>query len=212
MAYMLPTDWELKDFYREHADSLYRSCMFLTDGQADAQAMMQEILLKMLNKGIHFSSSADAKAWLILSAYKMRRKAMKAYVAAQAMPAASVQSEETQEVSAQEISVQEEPVAAEVLVEETPDLDKGATEAHVVEPAEPEVPVDAEQVQIPEANQVYSERLLKLRAKDRLVALLYYCEGYRKTEIGKYLGCPTFAVRFRLARIKRRLRVPKEGE
>ena len=55
--------------------------MFLTDGQADAQAMMQEILLKMLNKGIHFSSSADAKAWLILSAYKMRRKAMKAYVA-----------------------------------------------------------------------------------------------------------------------------------
>ena len=74
MTYYPPTDWMLKDFYRDHADALFRCCSFLTCGQADAQKMVREIFLRMLSKGITFSSDKDARAWMMLTAYKMSRK------------------------------------------------------------------------------------------------------------------------------------------
>ena len=74
MTYYPPTDWELKDFYREHADVLFRCCAFLTCGKADVRKMTQDIFMRMLTKGITFSSDKDAKAWIMLSAYKMSRK------------------------------------------------------------------------------------------------------------------------------------------
>ena len=48
MAYVPPSDWELKDFIRDHADAVYRSCGFLTVGRGDALTMTREIFRKML--------------------------------------------------------------------------------------------------------------------------------------------------------------------
>lgn len=142
MAYVPPSDWELKDFIRDHAEAVYRSCGFLTLGRGDAGEMTREIFLKVLNQGMEFRSEQEARAWMILTAYKMSKK----------------------------------------------------------------VPKDAKASE-------QGKELLKLRRKDRLVALLYYCEGYRKKEIADYLGCTEAAVRRSLARVKRRLAVeePEEG-
>ena len=136
MAYVPPSDWELKDFIRDHAEAVYRSCGFLTLGRGDAGEMTREIFLKVLNQGMEFRSEQDARAWMILTAYQMSRKIPK-----------------NAEVSEQ------------------------------------------------------GRELLKLKRKDLLVALLYYCEGYRKKEIADYLGCTEASVRRRLARVKRRLAV-----
>ena len=141
MAYVPPSDWELKDFIRDHAEAVYRSCGFLTLGRRDAGEMTREIFLKVLNQGMEFRSAQDARAWMILTAYQMSRK----------------------------------------------------------------IPKDAE---VPEQ----SKELLKLKRKDLLVALLYYCEGYRKKEIADYLGCTEAAVRRRLSRVKRRLAVGEQEE
>lgn len=141
MAYVPPSDWELKDFIRDHADAVYRSCGFLTLGRGDAGEMTREIFLKILNQGMEFRSERDARAWMILTAYQMSRKIPK-----------------NAEVSEQ------------------------------------------------------GQELLKLKRKDRLVALLYYCEGYRKKEIADYLGCTEASVRGRLARVKRRLDVDEQED
>lgn len=136
MAYVPPSDWELKDFIRDHAEAVYRSCGFLSLGRLDAEEMTKEIFLKVLNQGMEFRSEQDARAWMILTAYRMSRK----------------------------------------------------------------TPKDAEVSE-------QGKELLKLKRKDLLVALLYYCEGYRKKEIADYLGCTEASVRRRLARVKRRLAV-----
>ena len=136
MAYVPPSDWELKDFIRDHADAVYRSCGFLTLGRGDSGEMTREIFLKILNRGMEFRSEQEARAWMILTAYQMGRKVSK------------------------------------------------------------DAPVSEQ-----------GKELQKLKRKDRLVALLYYCEGYRKKEIADYLGCTEASVRRRLARVKRRLAV-----
>lgn len=136
MAYVPPSDWELKDFIRDHADAVYRSCGFLTLGRGDAGEMTREIFLKILNQGMEFRSEQEARAWMILTAYQMGRKVSK------------------------------------------------------------DAPVSEQ-----------GKELQKLKRKDRLVALLYYCEGYRKKEIADFLGCTEASVRRRLARVKRRLDV-----
>ena len=136
MAYVPPSDWELKDFIRDHADAVYRSCGFLTLGRGDSGEMTREIFLKILNRGMEFRSEQEARAWMILTAYQMGRKVSK------------------------------------------------------------DAPVSEQ-----------GKELQKLKRKDRLVALLYYCEGYRKKEIADFLGCTEASVRRRLARVKRRLDV-----
>lgn len=136
MAYVPPSDWELKDFIRDHADAVFRSCGFLTLGRGDAGEMTREIFLKILNQGMEFRSEQEARAWMILTAYQMGRKVSK------------------------------------------------------------DAPVSEQ-----------GKELQKLKRKDRLVALLYYCEGYRKKEIADFLGCTEASVRRRLARVKRRLDV-----
>ncbi len=136
MAYVPPSDWELKDFIRDHADAVYRSCGFLTLGRGDAGEMTREIFLRILNQGMEFRSEQEARAWMILTAYQMGRKVSK------------------------------------------------------------DAPVSEQ-----------GKELQKLKRKDRLVALLYYCEGYRKKEIADFLGCTGASVRRRLARVKRRLDV-----
>ena len=143
MAYVPPSDWELKDFIRDHADAVYRSCGFLTVGRGDALTMTREIFRKMLNQGMEFRSDREARAWMILTAYQLGKKAPKG--------------------------------------------------------GQPE----------------QGEELMKLSRKDRLIALLYYCEGYRKKEIADFLGCTEASVRRRLRRVKRRLDVdgdPEEAE
>ena len=141
MAYVPPSDWELKDFIRDHADAVYRSCGFLTVGRGDALTMTREIFRKILNQGMEFRSEREARAWMILTAYQLGKK--------------------------------------------TP---KGA--------------------QQPEQG----KELMKLSRKDRLIALLYYCEGYRKKEIADFLGCTEASVRRRLRRVKRRLDVDGDPE
>lgn len=143
MAYVPPSDWELKDFIRDHADAVYRSCGFLTVGRGDALTMTREIFRKILNQGMEFRSEREARAWMILTAYQLGKKAPKG--------------------------------------------------------GQPE----------------QGEELMKLSRKDRLIALLYYCEGYRKKEIADFLGCTEASVRRRLRRVKRRLDVdgdPEEAE
>ena len=140
MAYVPPSDWELKDFIRDHADAVYRSCGFLTVGRGDALTMTREIFRKILNQGMEFRSDREARAWMILTAYQLGKKAPKG--------------------------------------------------------GQPE----------------QGEELMKLSRKDRLIALLYYCEGYRKKEIADYLGCTEASVRRRLRRVKRRLDVDGDPE
>ena len=141
MAYVPPSDWELRDFIRDHAEAVYCSCAFLSLGRLDAEKMTREIILKVLNQGMEFKSEQDARAWMILMAYQMSRR----------------------------------------------------------------IPKDAQV-------QEQCKELQKLRRKDLLVALLYYCEGYRKKEIADYLGCTEAAVRRRLARVKRKLAVEEAEE
>ena len=140
MAYVPPSDWELKDFIRDHADTVYRSCGFLTVGRGDALTMTREIFRKILNQGMEFRSEREARAWMILTAYQLGKK--------------------------------------------TP---KGG---------QPE----------------QGKELMKLSRKDRLIALLYYCEGYRKKEIADFLGCTEASVRRRLRRVKRRLDVDEQED
>lgn len=141
MAYVPPSDWELRDFIRDHAEAVYCSCAFLSLGRLDAEEMTREIFRKVLDQGMEFKSEQDARAWMILTAYQMSRK----------------------------------------------------------------IPKDAQV-------QEQCKELQKLRRKDLLVALLYYCEGYRKKEIADYLGCTEAAVRRRLARVKRKLAVDEPEE
>ena len=141
MAYVPPSDWELRDFIRDHAEAVYRSCGFLTLGRGDSGEMTREIFLKILNRGMEFRSEQEARAWMILTAYQMGRKVSK------------------------------------------------------------DAPVSEQ-----------GKELQKLKRKDRLVALLYYCEGYRKKEIADYLGCTEASVRRRLARVKRLLDVDEQED
>ena len=172
MSYYPPTDWMLKDFYREHAGSLFRCCSFLTCGQADVQKMVRDIFLRMLSKGISFSSDRDARAWLLLTAYAMSRKP----------PIASAASD----ISDEE---QNADVVQEPLIQEVPDSMTAIT-----------TPVE------------FPAELRDLSRKDRLIAVFYYCEAFRKAEIAKYLGWTTFMVRHRLRRIRKRVIQEKGGE
>ena len=183
MSYYPPTDWMLKDFYREHAESLFRCCSFLTCGQADLQKMVQDIFLRMLSKGISFSSDKDARAWLLLTAYAMSKKPPMASAASEIMPEdceadiADCSSEEQSADAAQESDIQEVPDSSS---------DKKA-------------PIE------------FPTELRELSRKDRLIVVFYYCEAFRKAEIAKYLGWTTFMVRHRLRRIRKKVIQEKGG-
>ena len=213
MAYYPPTDWELKDFYREHIDSLYRSCCFLTCGQGDAQKMSEQILLLLLKKGMIFSSDKDARAWMLLKAYKMSRKPPKPILVEQALEQVTDSSQECIEVN------NTKPECPEVEVpnngeEDSPEEENDKTDAarcddgdeSAISAADDEVSNPVSDDIKNEINTVFfQEELRKLSRKDRLIALLYYCESYRKAEIANYLGWPTFRVNNRLVRIKKRI-------
>ena len=184
MSYYPPTDWMLKDFYRENAESLFRCCSFLTCGQADAQKMVREIFMRMLSKGISFSSDKDAKAWMMLTAYKMSRK-----------PPATLP------VSAEEVddhNTDQDATSDAQQVSET-------TQVIDIQEAPVTVPVEETLVEFP-------SELRELSRKDRLIAAFYYCEGFRKAEIAKYLGWTTFMVSHRLRRIRKKVLQEKGGE
>ena len=183
MTYYPPTDWELKDFYREHADVLFRCCSFLTCGKADVRKMTQDIFMRMLTKGITFSSDKDAKAWMMLSAYKMSRKPP---VTDDAVSPSGADAEEA-------------------LVTEDSDIDAGQDNTEDTKANGPEVPC----VPVPV---VFPAELRDLSRKDRLIAAFYYCEGFRKAEIAKYLGWTTFMVSHRLRRIRKKILQEKGGE
>ena len=183
MSYYPPTDWELKDFYREHADALFRCCAFLTCGKADVSKMAQDIFMHMLTKGISFSSDKDAKAWMMLSAYKVSRK-----------PPVPADDVTMAEAAAEKTNGAEE--AAEPS--ETAHIDGRLSQT-------PEVPCSLVSMEFP-------LELRELSRKDRLIAAFYYCEGFRKAKIAKYLGWPTFRVSHRLRRIRRRILQEKGGD
>lgn len=217
MAYYPPTDWELKDFYREHVDSLYRSCCFLTCGQADAQKMTEQILLSLLHKGMIFSSDKDARAWMFLKAYKMSRKPPKPILVEQTLEPVSASPQECIEVN------NSEPECSEVQVpndgeDASPEEENDKTDAAQCDNGE-EAAISAadDEVSNPVSDDIkketdtvfFPEELRKLSRKDRLIALMYYCESYRKAEIANYLGWPTFRVNNRLVRIKKRILLEK---
>lgn len=183
MTYYPPTDWELKDFYREHADVLFRCCSFLTCGKADVRKMTQDIFMHMLTKGITFSSDKDAKAWMMLSAYKMSGKPP---VTDDAVSPSGADAEEA-------------------LITENSDVDAGQESTEATKENGPEVPCVPVLVGFP-------AELRELSRKDRLIAAFYYCEGFRKAEIAKYLGWTTFMVSHRLRRIRKKILQEKGGE
>ena len=184
MSYYPPTDWMLKDFYRENAESLFRCCSFLTCGQADAQKMVRDIFMRMLSKGISFSSDKDAKAWMMLTAYKMSRKPP------EALPvyAEQVDAPEVDRIADSDAEQTSETVQVKDVQEEADTVTSGET------------PV------------VFPSELRELSRKDRLIAAFYYCEGFRKAEIAKYLGWTTFMVSHRLRRIRKKVLQEKGGE
>jgi len=254
MAYIPPTDWEMRDFYREHADMVYRSCVLFTEGRADAQAMTKEIFLKLLDRGMVFSSAEDARAWMILSAYKMRKKAVRAAkkrltgetvpekpaVPLDPEPAVEVTSEEKlpqtevsetdegnedrndspevvpdaiptgpdastePEADSGEVSSPEEVPAETASAGETPSEEVPHNETPEISPPEAVPSQDAPNPGRSEPGiPGYGPEVLTLSARDRLIALMYYCEGFRKTEIAACLGVTTFMIRTALKRINR---------
>lgn len=183
MSYYPPTDWELKDFYREHADVLFRCCYFLTCGEADVQKMVHDIFMRMLTKGIGFSSDKDASAWMMLSAYKMSKK-----------PPLRVVQRSDAEPKAEE-KVDTEDIAENPALEQSLDV-MDQTDVVSDDNIMPEFPAE----------------LRELSRKDRLIAAFYYCEGFRKVEIAKYLGWTTFMVDHRLRRIRKKILRERGGE
>lgn len=218
MAYYPPTDRELKDFFREHADAVYRSCGFLTCGKADTQKMVKDVFLKLLTNGMIFASEKDAKAWMILTAYKLSRKASK-YAPAEE-PEISEQQEP--EIVSEENNIENGPEQTACDANELPAVASETEEPNREEVAEPQEAVPAAEEDRPAeeepetapvaAAMVFPPELQKLSRKDRLVALLYYCEGYRKSEIASYLGSTTFMISSRLKRIKKRILQESGGE
>ena len=172
---------------------------------------------------MEFDSDREARAWMILMAYKLRRKAMRAVPAAASdvvnetapVPTES-NCEEREQESCDGVSPEEAPV---IVVDESADSsesealqESGCEEVPSEASVQEEVSQQntAEKMPLDESSEPqtaeYAPELMKLSAKNRLVALLYYCEGYRKTEIANFLGCTTFAVAHRLSRIKRLIR------
>lgn len=256
MAYIPPTDWEMRDFYREHADMVYRSCMLFTGGRADAQALTKEIFLKLLDRGMEFSCAEDAKAWMILSAYKMRKKAIRAAKkqvsteiaaeTAEPQPAVPLSPEEpageaapeeklpqseaseTETVAAEVTETAEAPAEDDTPAPENPtepEADSGEEAAPEENPAEEVTEAPSEELPSEETPELsrqeavsqaapdpepfrptapsYEPEIMGLSARDRLIAVMYYCEGFRKTEIAAYLGVTTFMIRTALKRINR---------
>ena len=199
MAYYPPTDWELKDFYREHVDALYCACCFLTCGQGDAQKMTEEIFLSLLNKGMIFSSDKDARAWMLLKAFKMSRKPPKTAPAEVSDSDAVVVPPDAAENIATEVSGEDLSESGETLAEQDISVDNdepvaAGEKASLPEDKEPAV-----------STSLFPEEFRRLSRKDRLIALMYYCDSFRKAEIASYLGWPTFCVSNRLKRIKKRI-------
>jgi len=184
MSYYPPTDWMLKDFYRENADALFRCCSFLTCGQADAQKMVRDIFMRMLSKGISFSSDKDAKAWMMLTAYKMSRKPP----LADPVPGNGTMDRETDSADHPDLENVSDADQVTDIREETDTGLNGNT------------PVE------------FPAELRELSGKDRLIAAFYYCEGFRRAEIAKYLGWTTFMVSHRLRRIRKKILQEKGGE
>lgn len=183
MSYYPPTDWELKDFYREHSDMLFKCCSFLTCGKADIHKMVRDIFMRMLRKGITFSSDKDARAWMMLSAHKMSKRAP--------VPVAGLLPLEPEA----EVETGPEDIAGQVAAEQSTD----------------------EQERIASVNEgtvsmEFPAELRDLSRKDRLIAAFYYCEGFRKAEIAKYLGWTTFMVTCRLRRIRKKILQEKGGD
>lgn len=268
MSYVPPINREIKDFYKDHVDALYRSCCFLTGGQGDAEEMVKTVFLRLLAKGLEFSSDRDARAWMILESYKLTKHPPKTRTlpvpvepvpaTVEAIPPAVVEpvtEEAAQEPSCTEaLPVAETPAALEeneVPVEEMEEtaeenkasMEEEETAEEEIEPLveessaeDPEVPAEAEApsavspeqpeeapASLPESvaaeaaedsaqkADVFAE-IRKLSYKNRLVALLYYCEGYRKSEIAAYLGCPEFRIRSRLRRVAKLVQDDMGGE
>lgn len=212
MSYVPPINREIQDFYRNHVDAVYRSCCFLTGGQGNAQAMTRDVFLKLLGQGLEFSSDKDARAWMLLTACRLAKK--KEYFA----PEAPVQSvpetppEEPEISEPADETVQEEPAAVQ-----NPESEAARNEQEEPQPAQipeqsaaPEQQETApgqeaapeQQVEAVAIQDVYAE-IRKLSRKNRLIALLYYCEGYRKSEIANYLGCLDMVVKARLKQVKK---------
>lgn len=219
MAYYPPTDRELKDFFREHADAVYRSCGFLTCGKADTQRMVKDIFLKLLKNGMIFTSDKDAKAWMILTAYKLSRKASK-YAPTQEQEISEQQPETTiteddNASSAEQTACDETVVSASCETSETeaPEREEESDPQEVAPAIAEESAAQTEgETAVVTAPMVFPQELQKLSRRDRLIALLYYCEGYRKSEIASYLGVTTFMIGSRLKRIKKRILQESGGE
>ncbi len=205
MSYIPPLDREIKDFYRNHADAVYQGCCFLTGGQADPEELTKNVFLRLLAKGVEFSSDKDARAWMLMTANKLGKKAKPK------LP--------------QEEKNQTQEGLGETLPEDPPEEPEQARET-VSAPEETEPPVEQPAYVIPEASGEPEEPkdeqppqedsaapkqqspdpmtgVRKLSRKNRLVALLYYCEGYRKAEVASYLGCISPAVSAKLKKIKK---------
>jgi len=203
LAYYLPTDWEIKDFYRRNIDSLFRCCSFLTCGEGNPEEMAENIILRLLRKGMVFSSDQDGKAWMFLEAYRMSRKLpkspdQKVDQAQSSLPAGEIARDTESQDDAAE--------AAACACETTAEPESGIPECSEADNSAPaEEPSGADMRPFP-------EQLRKLSRKDRLIALMYYCEGFRKSEIAAYLGWTSFMVDHRLNRIKKRILLEKGGE
>ena len=71
------TTEEITALYERHADTVWRVCYSFMRNEHDAQDMMQDTFLKLLNSGVVFKDQNHEKAWLIVTASNLCKDALK---------------------------------------------------------------------------------------------------------------------------------------
>lgn len=77
MPSLLRTKKEIAQIYDRHVDSVYRLCFSFMKNRADAEDMVQETFLRLVNSGKEFENEKHEKAWLIVTASNLCKDSLK---------------------------------------------------------------------------------------------------------------------------------------
>lgn len=71
------TTEEITALYERHADTVWRVCYSFMRNEHDAQDMMQDTFMKLMNSSMVFKDQDHEKAWLIVTAANLCKDALK---------------------------------------------------------------------------------------------------------------------------------------
>lgn len=77
MDSLLRTDNEAAETYEKYVNPIYRICFSFMKNPSDAEDMVQETFIKLINKKPEFDSEEHKKAWLIVTSSNLCRDALK---------------------------------------------------------------------------------------------------------------------------------------